>query len=205
VFVSASAIGYYGPERGAEILTEDSQPGSGFLAETVVDWEAAAERAEVEGIRVVIVRTGVAQSTRGGPLRLYRPLFALGLGARFGDGTQRISWIDLNDLVAVYLRALFDDTLSGPVNAVAPQIVTNAEYTATLALVMGRQARFTIPTLLTRLALGSEGARELLEADQYVVPAKLEALGHHFLFGDLESSLRRQLGLSLTSTGNGTR
>src|SRR5580693_435273 len=129
LLISASAVGYYGYDRGDEILAEDSDRGDGFLADVVADWEGATAPAEQAGARVVRVRTGIVQSPRGGTLRLMRPLFTAGLGGRLGDGRQWLSWIGIDDLVDVYHRALWDTALSGPVNAVAPQPVRNAEYT----------------------------------------------------------------------------
>ena len=119
-FVSASAIGIYGFDRGDALLCEESVRGDGFLADVVADWEAATGPAVEAGLRVVNVRTGIVQSSRGGTLRLMRPLFAAGLGGRLGSGRQWLSWIGLDDLIDVYYRALYDARLSGPVNAVAP-------------------------------------------------------------------------------------
>ena len=135
MLISASAIGYYGYDRGDEILTEDSDRGDGFLAEVVAEWEDATTPAEQSGVRVVRVRTGIVQSPRGGTLKLMRPLFSAGLGGRLGDGRQWLSWIGIDDLVDVYHRALWDTGLSGPVNAVAPQPVRNSDYTRILARV----------------------------------------------------------------------
>ncbi|MGD1173448.1 TIGR01777 family oxidoreductase [Mycobacterium seoulense] len=194
VFVSASAIGYYGSDRGDDILTEDSDRGDGFLADVVADWEAATAPAEQSGVRVVRVRTGIVQSPRGGTLKLMRPLFSAGLGGRLGDGRQWLSWIGIDDLVDVYHRALWDQALSGPVNAVAPQPVRNSEYTATLARVMHRPAVLPVPSLGPRVLLGEEGARELACASQRVLPHKLSAVGHRFRQPDLDQALRHLLG-----------
>ena len=135
-FVSASAIGYYGADRGDEILGEDSAPGDGFLARLVVEWEAATAPAADAGLRVVQVRTGIVQTPKGGTLRLLFPLFEAGLGGRLGSGRQWLSWIGIDDLADVYLRALVDPALSGPVNAVAPDPVRNLDYTRTLGSVL---------------------------------------------------------------------
>ncbi|BBX99858.1 TIGR01777 family oxidoreductase [Mycobacterium seoulense] len=194
VLVSASAIGYYGSDRGDDILTEDSDRGDGFLADVVADWEAATAPAEQSGVRVVRVRTGIVQSPRGGTLKLMRPLFSAGLGGRLGDGRQWLSWIGIDDLVDVYHRALWDQALSGPVNAVAPQPVRNSEYTATLARVMHRPAVLPVPSLGPRVLLGEEGARELACASQRVLPHKLSAVGHRFRQPDLDQALRHLLG-----------
>ena len=114
VLVSASAIGYYGYDRGDDILTEDSDRGDGFLADVVADWEAATAPAGQAGVRVAQVRTGIVQSPRGGTLKLMRPLFSAGLGGRLGNGRQWLSWIGIDDLVDIYHRALWDEALSGP-------------------------------------------------------------------------------------------
>lgn len=193
-FVSASAIGYYGFDRGDHPLTEDSTRGDGFLAGVVGDWEAATGPAADAGLRVVSVRTGIVQSAAGGTLRLLRPLFSAGLGGRIGSGNQWLSWIGLDDLVDVYHRVLYDDRLAGPVNAVSPEPVRNAEYTSELARVLHRPAVLPVPPLGPRLILGDQGARELALASQRVLPSKLSAIDHpsrHHRIGDV---LAHQLG-----------
>jgi uncharacterized protein len=194
VLISASAIGYYGYDRGDEILTEDSGRGDGFLADVVADWEDATATAAQAGVRVVRVRTGIVQSPRGGTLKLMRPLFTAGLGGRLGDGRQWLPWIGIDDLVDVYHRALWDTALAGPVNAVAPQPVRNTEYTHTLAHVLRRPAVLPVPALGPRILLGAQGARELACASQKVLPAKLTQAGHPFRQPDLEQALRHLLG-----------
>lgn len=195
-FVSASAIGYYGADRGDEVLSESSKRGDGFLAEVVAEWEAATEPAAAAGLRVANIRTGIVQSPRGGPLRIFRPLFSAGIGGPLAGGNQWTSWIDIDDLVDVYHRALFDVRLSGPVNAVALHPVRNAEYARTLARVLGRPALFPVPSLGPKIVLGSEGSAELAEANQKVSPDTLASVGHVFRRSELESSLRHQLGRS---------
>jgi uncharacterized protein (TIGR01777 family) len=194
VLISASAIGYYGYDRGDETLTEDSDRGDGFLADVVADWEDASAPAEQAGVRVVRVRTGIVQSPRGGTLRLMRPLFSAGLGGRLGSGQQWLSWIGIDDLVDVYHRALWDAALFGAVNAVAPQPVRNTEYTRTLAHVLHRPAVLPVPPLGPRLLLGGQGARELACASQRVIPGRLSQSGHRFRQPDLDSALRHLLG-----------
>ncbi|HLH59187.1 MAG TPA: TIGR01777 family oxidoreductase [Streptosporangiaceae bacterium] len=193
-FVSASAIGYYGADRGDEVLTEKSPRGEGFLAGVVADWEAATAPAEQAGLRVARIRTGIALSPRGGTLRLLYPLFEAGLGGRIGSGRQWLSWIGLDDLADVYLRALVDPRISGPVNAVAPAPVRNGDFTRVLASVLRRPAMLPVPGLGPRLLLGSEGARELAEASQRVRPDRLLAAGHQFRYARLEPVLRHLLG-----------
>ncbi len=193
-FVSASAIGYYGYDCGDTVLDEHAPRGGGFLADVVADWEQATATAGEAGLRVVTVRTGIVQAAAGGTLRLLRPLFAAGLGGRLGSGRQWLSWISIDDLLDVYYRALYDSRLSGPVNAVAPNPVRNAEYTAALAKVLRRPAMLPVPPIGPRILLGRQGAAELAEADQRVTPAKLEALGHRFRQSTVEDALAHQLG-----------
>lgn len=201
IFVSASAIGYYGPDRGDEVLHEQDPRGDGFLADVVADWEDAAKPAADAGLRVVHVRTGIVQSPSGGVLRLQRPLFEVGLGGRLGAGTQWLSWIDIDDLIDVYHRAVVDSGLSGPVNAVAPNPVRNEEYTAVLASVLHRPAFLPVPDFGPKLLLGEQGARELALADQRVTPGKLLDRGHRFRRPDLDTALRHQLGRFKTDEG----
>jgi uncharacterized protein (TIGR01777 family) len=193
-FIAASAIGFYGPDRADEVLTEDSARGEGFLADVVADWEDATRPAAAAGIRTVQVRTGIVQTPRGGMLRLLVPLFEAGLGGRLGSGKQWLAWIGLDDLLDVYLRAVLDPGLSGPVNAVAPEPVRNADYTRTLAAVLHRPALLPVPGLGPRLLLGAEGAREIAQASQYVRPERLIAAGHVFRQPELEGALRHLFG-----------
>ena len=194
VFVCASAIGYYGFDRGDALLSEDSVHGGGFLADVVTDWEAATAPASEAGLRVALVRTGIVQAANGGPLRLMRPLFSTGLGGRLGSGRQWLSWIGLDDLIDVYYRAIYDERLAGPVNAVAPNPVRNVDYTKALAHVLHRPALLPVPSLGPRMLLGYQGSRELAEASQRVVPVKLQALGHRFRQPVVEDALAHQLG-----------
>ncbi|MFP1153102.1 TIGR01777 family protein [Mycobacterium sherrisii] len=196
ILISASAIGYYGYDRGEEILTEASARGDGFLADVVDDWEAATTPAAHAGVRTVQVRTGIVQSPRGGTLRLLRPLFTAGLGGRLGDGRRWLSWIGIDDLVEVYHRALWDAALSGPVNAVAPQPVRNAEYTRILGDVLRRPTVLPVPSLGPRMLLGRQGARELALANQHVAPQKLDRAGHRFRQPELSQALAHLLGRS---------
>jgi len=198
-FVSASAIGLYGPDRGEEILTEASPRGEGFLADVVADWEDATTPAAAAGIRTVRVRTGIVQTPRGGMLRLLSPLFEAGLGGRLGSGKQWLAWIGLDDLLDIYLRAVLDPGLSGPVNAVAPEPVRNIDYTRTLAGVLRRPAVLPVPGFGPRLLLGDEGAREIAQASQYVRPERLIAAGHTFRQPELEGALRHLFGQTETA------
>ncbi|ORW09114.1 TIGR01777 family oxidoreductase [Mycobacterium kyorinense] len=192
--VCASAIGYYGYDRGDDVLTEDSDRGDGFLADVVANWEDACTPARQAGVRVVHVRTGIVQSPRGGTLRLLRPLFSAGLGGRVGDGRQWLSWIGIDDLVDIYHRGLWDTALSGPVNAVAPEPARNADYSCTLGHVLHRPAVLPVPPFGPRLLLGDQGARELALASQRVSAARLQQAGHVFRHPDLQGALRHLLG-----------
>jgi uncharacterized protein len=194
VLVCASAIGYYGSDRGDEELTEESGRGTGFLADLVEDWEAAAHPAAAGGVRVVHVRTGIVQSARGASLKLLRPLFSVGLGGPLAPGSQWVSWIGLDDLLDVFGQALADGDLAGPVNAVAPVPVTNRDYASTLARVMRRPALLPVPAFGPQVLLGAEGAHELVQASQRVAPSRLIAAGHVFRHPSLEACLRHQLG-----------
>ncbi len=193
-FVSASAIGIYGADRGDEELTETSGRGDGFLADVVDAWEAAADAAAGGNTRVVKVRTGIVQSPSGGALALLRPLFAAGLGGRLGNGRQWMAWIGLDDLLDVYLHSLMDDAIDGPINAVAPEPVRNTDYTATLAMVLHRPAVLAVPPIGPRLLLGADGAKEVAAASQRVLPTRLTAVGHPFRHPGLEECLRHCLG-----------
>ena len=193
-FVSSSAIGFYGADRGDEVLTEDSPRGTGFLADLVADWEAATQPAADAGLRTVLMRTGIVQSPKGGSLRLLRPLFEAGLGGKIGDGRQWLSWIGIDDLTDAYLHALVDPALSGPVNGVAPDPVRNADYTVTLGRVLRRPAIIPVPGFGPRLLLGAEGAREVAEASQRIRPDALLTAGHAFRYTRVEPALRHLLG-----------
>jgi uncharacterized protein (TIGR01777 family) len=191
VLVSASAIGYYG-DRGEQILTEDSPLGRGFLAEVCRGWEAATEPARQRGLRVVPLRFGVVLSPAGGALAKMLPPFRLGLGGMVGSGRQYMSWIALDDVVGAIQHAIVTDTLQGPTNAVAPQAVTNQEFTKTLGKALGRPTVFPLPAFAARLMFG-EMADELLLASTRVQPAKLLGSGYRFRYPELEDALRHVL------------
>lgn len=193
-FVVASGVGVYGPDRGDEILSETSEPGDGFLAELCVRWEEAADPARESGSRVTHVRTGIVQSPRGGVLRTLRPLFMAGLGGRLGDGHQWTPWIGIDDMVDIYLRCVVDPALEGPVNAVAPNPVTNREYTRILARVLRRPAVLPVPAFGPGVLFGSEAVREFVLAGQRAVPGVLGSHGHQFRHASLEVALRHLLG-----------
>jgi uncharacterized protein (TIGR01777 family) len=189
-FVCASAVGIYG-DRGDELLTEQSAQGAGFLADVCAQWEGEARRAE--RVRSVQLRFGVVLSPAGGALAKMLLPFQLGAGGRIGDGRQWMSWIALDDAVGAIHHALFADALEGPVNAVAPQAVTNAEYTRTLGRVLRRPAILPMPAFAARLAFG-ELANELLLSSQRAEPERLQQSGYAFAYPELEGALRHQLG-----------
>jgi hypothetical protein len=184
--ICASAIGYYG-SRGDEILTESSAPGSGFLPEVCVAWEREAQAAEAFGIRVVRVRTGLVLGAGGGALPRMLPPFRMGVGGRLGSGRQWMSWIHLEDLTALLLFAV-ENRFQGPLNAVAPHPVTNADFTRELARALRRPALFPVPEFALRLLFG-EMADVLLDS-QRVAPAAAEAAGFRFRFPQLPPALR---------------
>jgi len=186
--VCASAVGYYG-DRGSEVLREDSAPGTGFLADVCRAWEAAADPARAAGIRVVHLRIGVVLARKGGALAKMLPPFRWGLGGPLGPGTQYMSWITLDDLVAILRRASEDATYTGPINAVAPEAVTNAQFARVMGKVLRRPAFLPAPAAAIRLLLG-EMADALLLASARVEPARLITLGYRFAFPSLEGALR---------------
>jgi uncharacterized protein len=192
VLVCASGVGYYG-SRGDEVLSEESRPGTGFLADLAREWEAATATAIAQGIRVVNLRFGVVLSAHGGALAKMLTPFRLGLGGVIGDGAQWMSWIALDDVIGAIRHALTTDALRGPLNVVAPAPVTNAEFTRTLGRALGRPTLVPLPAFAARLALG-EMADELLLASQRAVPARLQASGYRFRYPTLDDALRAVLG-----------
>ena len=190
-FLCASAIGYYG-DRGDEVLTEQSTPGTGFLADVCRDWEAAVEPLAAAGPRIVRLRTGVVLSPDGGALKKMLLPFRLGLGGVIGDGTQYLSWIALDDVTGAIRHALETDSVSGPVNVVSPEPVTNRDYTHTLGKVVARPTVLPLPAFAARLALG-EAADALLLASTRVEPARLTQTGYTFRYPMLEGALRHLL------------
>ncbi|MGH3654073.1 TIGR01777 family oxidoreductase [Glutamicibacter sp.] len=199
VFISASGTGYYGSDTGPGPVSEDNlapAAGSDFLADVVRRWEQAAQEGGTS-MRRVQIRTGVVLSPRGGMLAVLRPVFAAGLGGRLGTGAQYLSWIGLDDLLDIYHRALWDSRLSGPLNAVAPNPVTNAEFTRALGKVLRRPAVIPVPAAAPMVALGADGTRMLAMASQNVIPRKLQDAGHAFRRGRIELELAHNLGARL--------
>lgn len=192
VLICSSAVGYYG-NRGNDVLDETSEPGRGFLAETCVAWESAAQPAVDAGIRTVNLRTGVVLSGNAGMLARLLPPFRFCLGGPLGLGQAWMSWIALEDMINVILHCLEGEGLSGPVNAVTPHPVTNLEFTRALARVLRRPAVFPLPPFALRLAFG-EMAGELLLSSTRAVPRRLEASGFAWRCPDMEGTLRLLLG-----------
>ena len=186
VLLSGSAVGYYGNGDDA-VLDEASAPGDDFSADLCRDWEVAAQAAEGFGLRVGLLRTGLVLSKDGGLLGKMLLPFRLGLGARLGNGRQWMSWVHIDDYVSMVLRLLNDGQMRGAFNLTAPQPVTNAGFTHTLASILRRPAFFIAPRMLLRLAMG-ERASLLLEG-QRALPVKLMTSGYQFKYPDLGSAL----------------
>jgi uncharacterized protein len=178
VLINASAVGYYGDTRG-RTADETSPPGQGFLAQLCQDWEAATAPAQLDGARVVLVRTGLVVAPSGGMLARLRPLFSFGLGARLGNGRQYIPWISLEDEVRALLFTIGHDELSGPVNLTGPAPVTNAEFTVALGRALNRPTLLMVPGFALRTLLG-DFAEEGLLGGQRAIPAALERSGFQF-------------------------
>ncbi len=193
VLVSASAVGYYG-DRGADVLTETSTAGTGFLAEVCVAWESAAAPAADAGIRTVLLRTGIVLSATGGALAKQLPLFRLGVGGRIGTGRQYRSWITLDDHVAAVRHCLVESSLAGPVNATAPEPATDAELARALGAALHRPAVLPVPAAVLKAVLGAEMATDMVLSSQRVLPARLTASGFTFTHGGLDEAVRSVLG-----------
>src|SRR5215468_3086071 len=190
VLVSASAVGFYG-DRGDEVLNESSDPGSGFLTEVCLDWEAEAARARELGVRVALVRIGVVLSTSGGALEKMLLPFKLGLGGRLGDGRHWFPWIHIEDIAGIFLHALTSPAINGPINGVAPGVVTNEEFTRELAAALNRPAFFPVPKFALRVLMGEMA--EVVTASQRAVPRVALDTGYLFKYPDLRPALESLL------------
>ena len=188
VLINASAIGFYG-NRGDETLTEESASGTDFLAETAKDWETEALRAEAFRTRLVLARFGIILAKHGGALPKMMLPFKFGMGGRIGSGKQWMSWVALEDVVEILRFAIAKNELRGPINVVAPNPVTNAEFTKELAIALHRPALFPAPAFALRLAMG-EMAEALLLGSQRVLPEKLIKAGYRFVSPDLGEMLK---------------
>jgi hypothetical protein len=190
-FLQASAVGYYG-DRGGLLLDEMSDPGSGFLADTCVAWEAAGEAAEMARIRRVRMRIGVVLTPEGGALKKMLPPFRLGLGGPVGNGKQYVPWISLHDLISAMEFLLTDTSVSGVVNLTAPTPVTQKEMARALGRALGRPAFLPLPAFVVKMLFGEMG-KDLLLASTRVVPKRLTAAGFEFRDSSLDDSMSRIL------------
>ena len=202
LLVNASAIGIYG-SRGDERLDEDSALGDDFLARVCKDWEAATAPASDAGVQVVLVRTAMVLSRKGGALPKLLTPFRLGVGGRFGSGRQWVSWIALDDLVRALSFIIATRTLSGPVNLAAPNPVRNAELASTLGHVLGRPAVIPVPAFAISLLFGQMGEDTVL-ASQRVAPSRLAASGFEFEQPTLDAALRHELSATVKRSARST-
>lgn len=187
VFISSSAIGIYG-DRGNNILFENSQPGVDFLSRVCKVWESEAQIVENYGVRSVRVRTGLVLSSKEGALKQMLVPFKFFVGGSLGNGKQWLSWIHINDIINIYLKAIGDDKVTGSINAVSPNPVTMSEFATTLGKVLKRPSLFKVPKFILKIAIGE--AANIITASQKVSPNKLLDLGYHFEFSNLEDALR---------------
>ena len=187
VFISASAVGFYG-SRADESLDEDSPAGAGFLADVCCEWEAASWAARDAGIRTVQLRTGIVLSGAGGMLARVLPHFRMGAGGIVGTGQQWLSWISLADALAAIEHVIATAGLVGPVNLTAPQPVPNLEFSRTLARLLGRPTLVPLPAFAVKVLFGEMG-EELLLSGQKVIPKRLTDSGFSFAHPDLDSAL----------------
>lgn len=186
VLVSASAIGFYG-DSGDRVNTEDSPAGKGFLSEVAQAWEEEARKAESYGVRVVMLRIGFVLGRDGGAMKFIKPIFQAGLGGRLGSGRQWMSCIEIADLAAMVTTCLHDDSINGPINAVMPEPVTNADFTQACAKSACRLALFPAPSFALRLALGD--LSHLMLDSQRIVPKRFMELGFPYRFGNVNAAM----------------
>jgi len=187
VLVTASAVGFYG-DRGDEVLDERASPGHGFLSDVCVEWEREANRAIESGLRVAEVRTGVVLSREGGALPRMLPAFRLGLAGNLGSGRQWFPWIHIDDVVGILRHAVITDSVRGPINAAAPGIVTNADFTRELARALGRPSFLTVPAFGLQLLFGEMAT--ILLGSQRVTPHVALETGYRFRYPELIEALR---------------
>jgi uncharacterized protein len=192
VLVSASAVGYYG-DRGDQVLSEESKPGDGFFPEVCHEWEEATEKAKSSGIRILNIRIGVVLSSSGGILGRILGPFRMGLGGKIGSGTQYISWIALDDLLGIVLNIISNKSISGALNAVSPNPITNRDFTRILGNVLSRPTLVSIPRFAARMAFGELADAALLSSVR-VMPTKLLRSGYQFRYPKIEQALRHTLG-----------
>jgi uncharacterized protein (TIGR01777 family) len=189
--VCASATGIYGADRGAEVLTDDSEPGTDFVAQLCVDWETASQPARVAGIRVVHTRFGVVLSKNAGALAKMLPLFRLGLGGKLGSGSQFMSWITLADVITAIDFIVHEEQLARSINVTSPNPITNAQFTRELGRVLHRPTFATVPEFVLRKVLGE--ASVLVLGSVRAFPRQLESAGFQFRFPELRAALAHAL------------
>ncbi len=187
LFVSASAVGFYG-DRQDEVLTEESSGATDFLGRLVRDWENAAQMFLSVGARVIYVRTGIVIGPDGGAMKKLLPMFRRGLGGKLGSGRQWMSWIHIDDLIQIYLSAVNESQWSGPINAVAPRPARNADFTIALAKTLGKPAMVPVPAIALRLALGE--LADILLGGALVLPGKLQTANFKFAHPELSEALQ---------------
>jgi len=185
-FISSSAIGYYG-DRGDEFLTEESSPGSDFLARLCQDWEASAWGANQLGTRVTMLRLGIVFSKSGGALKKLMPIFKAGMGGRLGNGKQYMPWIHLRDLIEIIKAAMTDENYRGPINVVAPEAITNRQFTKVLGRNLRRPTFLPVPSFALNLMLGE--AASVLLGGQNLAPRKLRQLKYNFIYPSIHLAL----------------
>ena len=191
VFISASAIGYYG-DRGEETLTEASAKGEGFLSDVCAEWEKSSQFLQEKGIWTLALRFGMVLSPRGGALKQMLHIFKLGLGGVLGSGKQWMSWIALEDVLRFIEFALHQNSLAGPVNVVSPCPVTNFAFTKALGHILHRPTFMGVPACAVKVMFGELG-REVFLSSERVLPAKLEAAGFSFAYPELEGALKHMI------------
>ncbi|MFA5060665.1 MAG: TIGR01777 family oxidoreductase [Candidatus Omnitrophota bacterium] len=192
LFLTASAVGFYGPDSSNEEVDEESPMGTGFLAQVCDRWEKATQLAKACGIRVVHLRTGMVLSQKGGALKMMLPVFKMGLGGKLGSGVQPMSWISLDEIPEIISHIFKTDAISGPVNLTTSQVVTNEEFTKILGKVLRRPTFVSAPAFMIRLMFG-EMADSLLLSGAKVAPRKLLESGYQFIYPDLEQALNKIL------------
>lgn len=199
VLISGSAIGYYGA-TGNEAVTESAPAGNDFLADVCVQWENAAAPAQQAGIRTVFLRTGIVLSPKGGALKKMLPLFKLGVGGKMGSGRQWWSWISMDDEIGL-IQHLLNGAVNGPVNATAPNPVTNSEMTKALGKALHRPTIAPVPSFGPKLLLGSELAEALLFTSAKVLPAAAQAAGYQFKHSTIEDAFAAMFGANAATKG----
>lgn len=188
LFMAASAVGYYG-NRGDEVLNEMSRKGTGFLSDVCLDWETEVNKIAAHGTRVVNLRFGMVLSPEGGALHKMLPPFKVGLGGTLSSGNQYVSWISIRDIVRIVSFTMQNETISGPINVVAPQAITNATLTKELGQVLGKPAFLRVPILMIAILFGSEMTQEMMLASTRATPERLIRAGYKYKDASLKDAL----------------